>query len=195
MDKRCPGKTYHQGSCFTVDDLISLAEDYNKHHTSTINIKRNKKYLLQQLTRKMKQEYDCDDQTCWVEQKYVNREIKDSVFRPVGPKKQFQWMSTSNIDSVMSQYENKYNDFQFYGAVPYDFEDLEYLPTYKFDVKNILDNINRIGMVINLDTHDKNGSHWVALYINRKIKFTFLIHLLNLQENESPVLLKSFIMK
>ena len=71
----------------------------------------------------------------------------------------------------MKQYESKYKDFKFLGAVPYDFEDLSYLDTYNFDIEKVkAQGKNRIGMVVNLDTHDKDGSHWVAFYSNLKSK-------------------------
>jgi len=172
MDKKCaPHKKYNNGSCFTTNDLVEIASDFNKQFPhKKIQIKDDKKYLLKNLTTAMKQNYDCDDQTCWIKQSFIeNKEIKKYTFRPLGPTKKFQWMSTSNIEDVMKQYEKKYTDFEFYGAVPYDFEELEYLPTYKFNVKNLNSSKkNQIGMVVNLDTHDKSGSHWVGLYINRK---------------------------
>ena len=92
-----------------------------------------------------------------------NDDITKFTFRPNGPKGKFEWLSTSDINKVMKQYELKHKDFKFLGAVPYDFEDLPYLETYNFDINKIKSQgKNKIGMVINLDTHDKDGSHWVG---------------------------------
>jgi hypothetical protein len=172
MDKKCaPHKIYNDGSCFTVDDLIEITNDYNKiiPQQQKIVLKKNKKYLLQKLTAAMRSNYKCNEQTCWIRQSFIkNTNIKNYTFRPIGPDTQFKWTTTRNINDVMSQYEKKYKDFKFYGAVPYDFENLDFLPTYKFNIKNLnSSNENQIGMVINLDPHNKKGSHWVSLYINR----------------------------
>ena len=133
----------------------------------------------------MKEKYDCDNQVCWINTSFVknikNKDITHFTFRPKGPKGKYDWLSTSDIDRVMKQYESKYKDFKFLGAVPYDFEDLPYLETYKFDLNKLKSQgKNRVGMVVNLDTHDKDGSHWVAFYSNLKSnKYIFSIHLQN----------------
>ena len=64
----------------------------------------------------------------------------------------------------MLQYEKKYDDFKFFGAVPYDFEDLSFLEVSNVDFNNLKK--HRLGMVVNLDKHNMKGSHWVALYID-----------------------------
>ena len=90
-------------------------------------------------------------------------------------KNKYEWLSSIDIESVMKQYEGKYKDFKFIGPVPIDFD-------YKYEfgqcVVNELCNINienmlkkkiyKIGVVYNLDPHDKPGSHWVASYMDLK---------------------------
>ena len=178
MDKKCaPGKSFKNGSCFTIDNLIEIAENFNKTfpNKSFPIRKDDKKDLLRNLTGRMKEEYNCDNQVCWVNTSFVknikNNDITHFTFRPNGPKSKYEWLSRSDIDKVMTQYENKYKDFKFLGAVPYDFEDLSYLETFNFNIdKTRASGKNRIGMVVNLDTHDKGGSHWVAFYSDLKSK-------------------------
>ena len=94
-------------------------------------------------------------------------ELENNVFRPEGPQGKFDWLSTFDINYTLAQYENKYPDFKFLGAVPIDFNDLDYLPFAKLNFNEIAnDGKNRIGVVFNLDEHDKPGSHWVAFYAN-----------------------------
>ena len=68
------------------------------------------------------------------------------------------------------------------------------LDTYNFNIDKLKsDGKNRIGMVVNLDTHDKDGSHWVAFYSDLKSKKVyFLIHLQNNLEAELKNLQKNF---
>jgi hypothetical protein len=181
MDKKCaPGKNYTEGSCFNINELIEITKSYNKEHPSdSIELKRDKKFLLKQLTSRIKKNYNCNDQVCWVDTKVVkktnNKDILDLTFRPKGPNKPRGWLSTTDIDKVMTQYESQNKNFKFLGAVPYDFEDLRYLQTYNLNLDELKNQgITKIGMVINLDEHYKPGSHWVGLYSelnNKKIYY------------------------
>ena len=118
----------------------------------------------------------CNDEFCWTKQKFINndKEVLDE-FRPEMPSKwknnKNEWLTTLDIEAVMKQYEKKYNDFSFVGPVPIDF-DKQLHPG--FCVINELCNINlnrlknagknKLGIIFNLDPHDKPGSHWVAMY-------------------------------
>ena len=106
-----------------------------------------------------------------------NKDLQKFTFKPVGPNKQYDWLSTTNINDVIDQYENKYKNFMFLGAVPYDFQELRQLEMDEINFKDLEngllneehnkdEKIDQFGMVINLDPHDKPGSHWVSLYAN-----------------------------
>ena len=56
-----------------------------------------------------------------------NNNLEKYTFRPQGPKKKLDWLSTTNINDVIEQYEKNYKDFLFLGAVPYDFQELREL--------------------------------------------------------------------
>ena len=171
-DKCAPGKNFNEGSCFTVENLTEIAKAYNTAHPNKrFKIKKNKKYLLKNLTKKIKEDYNCNDEMCWLDTNLIkdmeNMEISHFTLRPNGPKKKYEWLSTTDINNVMIQYEQQYSDFKFLGAVPYDFEELTSLEVYNIDFQKLLDRgISRIGMVINLDEHYKSGSHWVGLFAN-----------------------------
>ncbi len=173
MDKCAPGKKYTEGTCFTLDNLKIMAEEYNRNHQDRINITDNKKQLLRELNKRFQKEYECnnDDQVCWVSSKLV-KNIKDEnihyTFRPKGPSKQYEWLSTRDIEGVMKQYEHNNKDFVFLGAMPSDFDELPIYGTTELDFSKLEDNTPKIGAVINLDTHNQPGSHWVALYANLK---------------------------
>lgn len=172
MNKCAPGKKYSNGSCFTIDSLIKIAKHYNKKHTDKIDIIQDKKYLLKELTNRMKNKYNCNDEVCWVDTKLVksinDEDILYDTFRPNGPKKQYEWLSTTDIEKVMYQYESKYPEFKFLGALPYDFEELPYYGIQNIDFNTLQDSTFKIGAVINLDEHNMPGSHWVALFTDLK---------------------------
>jgi hypothetical protein len=173
-DNKCaPTKDYKNGSCFTVDDLKKISIAYNLHldkgkvKGKKINISDNKKDLLKQLTKNL--ENVCDDQICWLKQDFIkkmdDKSILENTFRPNGPEGKFEWLNTLHINDVMSQYEDKYKDFKFFGAVPIDFDDLPFAGIRDIDYGELMDSgIKRIGFVFNLDEHWQSGSHWVALF-------------------------------
>jgi len=165
--KCAPSKKYEEGSCFTLDSLKLIAEKYNEINNNKINISDNKKEMVDELTKAFSK--SCDSQTCWLRQDIVknldNEDIKNNTFRPAGPSRKYDWLSTTNIDDVVEQYEKIYPDFVFLGAVPNDFEELPLLGLSNINFDDFVDSgKTKIGLVINLDTHDQSGSHWVGLY-------------------------------
>lgn len=171
MNNKCaPGKKYENGTCFTTENLINIAISLNKKNPKNqIKIIKDKKYLLKNITKNMKNMYNCRDQICWLNTDIVKKlnddEINFFTFRPDGPEKKTAWLSTSDINKVMYQYEKKYNNFKFFGAVPYDFGKLPFLDIYNINFNKLLEaKKNKIGLVINLDKHTEKGSHWVGLY-------------------------------
>jgi hypothetical protein len=169
-DKKCaPGKKYENNSCFTLDSLKIIAEEYNKKTNDKIKISNNKIELIEQFKDKFSS--SCSSQICWLRTKIVkninNDEIHKNTFRPEGPTTKYGWLSTTNINDVIDQYHNIHNDFLFLGTVPYDFQEISELglDNFNFDKVNS-DGKNKLGLVINLDESHQNGSHWVALYAN-----------------------------
>ena len=177
MNKCAPGKKYKDGSCFTEDQLRQILYKYNEYNNSNNDYSNySKSELVDFLKKKLAKV--CSDETCWIKidfMKELDKTILEETFKPDGPIKKYEWLSTTHINDVLKQYQNLYKEFLFLGAVPYDFEDLEILglDTLNFD-DLINNNKTKIGLVINLDNHDQNGSHWVALYfdlINYQIYF------------------------
>ena len=174
-DNKCaPTKKYSDGSCFTLEDLKKISIAFNIHldngkvKGSKINITDNKKKLLKQLTKNL--ENVCNDQICWLKQEFINKMNDKNIlntFRPDGPEGKFEWLNTLHINDVMSQYEDKYNDFKFFGAVPIDFDDLPFVGIREINYDDLYNSgIKKIGFVFNLDEHWQSGSHWVALFSN-----------------------------
>lgn len=182
-DQRCaPSNKYDNRSCFNLTSLIKMAKAYNKQNNDKIllyekyetkNPVKYKRYLLKSFKKRLT---TCDNQRCWLDQKFTNgftNSEKDMIlgntFRPDGPKGRFEWLNTLHIDEVMGQYETVHKDFKFLGAVPMDFDDLPDLGIKNLDFGKLeKEGICKIGVVFNLDEHYKSGSHWVGLYCDLK---------------------------
>lgn len=171
INKKCaPNKIYKDGSCMPIESLIKIAKKWNIKNKDKINIIEDKQYLVNELDSKLQNK--CSNQLCWLRLDLVkeledNEDLLNNTFRPLGPKGKYDWLSTTDIDNVIAQYQEKYPEFLFLGAVPYDFEDLKFLGLSNLNFKELEEeNKYKIGMVINLDEHYKGGSHWVALYTN-----------------------------
>jgi hypothetical protein len=190
LDSCSPSNKNNSTTCFDLDSLIKIAKGWNlKNPENKINITKYKTrhQLWSEIDKRLNQK--CDSEWCWIEQEFVKRlgskELK-SIFRPKMPrswkKNKYEWLNTTDIETVMKQYEKKYSDFKFIGPVPIDF-DYEYSvgqcivnELCNLKIKNLLKNkISRVGIIYNLDPHDKPGSHWVAMYmdLNKKKVYYF----------------------
>ena len=88
------------------------------------------------------------------------------------------WLDSTNIEMVMKQYEEANPHFEFMGPFPIDFAAPD--PYQKGGSQRCLiremcslrviealkNGITSIGIIYNLDPHFKDGSHWVANYID-----------------------------
>jgi len=182
-DKKCaPSKIYSNGSCFTLKQLKHISKTYNKLLDDDnilskkikkikINLKNDKKYLVKELTNRL--ENVCDNQICWLKQSFIrktdNIDIYNNTFKPEGPQGKFEWLNTLHIDNVMKQYEKKYTDFKYFGAVPIDFDKI--YSKFKINFNDLLDrNIHKLGFIFNLDESWQSGSHWVSMFSDLKKK-------------------------
>jgi len=174
-------------TCFAIDQLVEIAKAYNRHVTKTkldpvskqkydganlIKIKSDKTYLLSELKKRF--DNICHgDEYCMTQQSFMNEivgEIRDDItnntFRTKGPDNSKEWLSTVDIDNIMSQYENIYPNFKFFGAVPLNCDELPFCSLYKLDFGNYIKNkFVDLAIIFNLDKYGQPGSHWVALFI------------------------------
>lgn len=199
-DKRCaPHLNFEDLSCIPLDMLVSMANTYNDENDKkiklsntlrTLNPSKYKKYLLKEFSQKFKK--ICDSQRCWLEQEFVELMNNDDriylmeyTFRPKGPQGKFEWLNTFNINDCMKQYEMKYKDFKFLGAVPIDFDDLPVLGIKDINCKDcIKQNKSKLGIIFNLDKHNESGSHWVSLFIDIEKGFIFFSDSYGIQPHE-----------
>jgi hypothetical protein len=70
---------------------------------------------------------------------------------------------------LVQQHQKIHKDFLFLGAVPLDFDDLPVLGISNLNFEDLeKQGKSKIGLVINLDEHWKDGSHWVGLFSDFK---------------------------
>jgi len=166
----------------TDNDLITGGQNRKKknntfeHNKDIKNIAfKSKTQLWNELDKVIKSYYNCNSEMCWATLPFISkRKSLLSRFRPMQPKTwkkdRHKWLTTTDIENVLYQYEKQHNDFKFLGVSSVDYD-------YKFGNKCVSedicrlnlkklydDGIRKIGIVFNLDKHDESGSHWVALY-------------------------------
>lgn len=112
------------------------------------------------------------------EKRQASDNVRQAALRPERPStwkhNPRQWLSTTEIDAVMQQYQEKYKSFVYFGAHPRDFglrgAQASCVPgapiqLCSFDLERFLASGKReFGVVFNLDTRWQRGSHWVAVY-------------------------------
>lgn len=182
-----PGKYDKQAdTCFTLNELIQMASAYNRFvtkiqfnptsktvlpHADLMIIKPDKIYLLQQL--KIRFQNICNTEICLTEQAFMNdivKEMRETIvndtFRKTGPQNSIEWLNTLDINNIMHQYTQLYPHFVFMGAVPSDCHQLSACVLASLDFQSLSDKKNdQVGIIYNLDKHNKPGSHWVAVYL------------------------------
>lgn len=181
-DRKCaPHLNFENGSCIPLNVLVKLADAFNIHCQETqtdtpitiydglelLHPDEYKRYLLYEIGQRFKgAQHDWIKHTCV---KYLENtdktDLEQHIFRPTGPNGKFEWLSTYDINYALAQYEKKYDDFKFLGAVPIDFAELDDLPFKTLNLNELYKKgIKRIGVIFNLDEHYKSGSHWVSLF-------------------------------
>ena len=177
--KTCSPKVRQNYSptCYSKDELIRIAKNYNKTHTTDkIRLNSNKSELWKDI--KNKNFNICkNNEFCWLKQNYmeINTGLENK-FRPEKPKDWEQienkWLNTYDILNVMEQYEDKYNSFKMIGVFPIDFktkiEGTCVSPIMcQLNLKDLIKKKKKkLGFVFNLDKHYESGSHWTSMFIN-----------------------------
>jgi len=192
MSVQCrPGNQGSEATCLPSASIRKLVKTWNKTHKNKIRVggartaknkgKKNKTQALWSALRDaMAKKYSCDNEYCAVKKLAPTKDAKQMLtfFKPERPtawdKDPKQWLDTENIELVMKQYEAAYPHFAFLGAVPLDFDTT--VPEWGQCVSEEMCKLNLeqsmkqgktdLGVIFNLDPHDKPGSHWVCAYVN-----------------------------
>ena len=167
-------------TCYTDNDLQKLRNMWNARHADkkiTTNDSKEIWDLLKNYYAKI-----CNKESCWVRQMTkgtkMEKELLES-FSPVSPiewkKNPKEWISSIDIIEVMNQYEKTYKCFDFLGPSPIDYDthklygECVWEELCHFSLADQIKNgKNKIGVIFNTDPHDKDGEHWISLFINIK---------------------------
>ena len=177
-----PQKKNNNISCLDKKLILKIAKILNKNDYN-IDLKNNINKIYNDISKILKKYGKCDLEKCWREINLIitNLSIKDiknlnNSFKPDKPlswkKEHNTWLTNLDIDNVLKQYNNKYDDYYYHGAIPVDF-DIEVNGSClldnlcDFDI-NELNNSGKkkVSMVFNTDPHNKSGEHWISLYID-----------------------------
>ena len=172
-------------SCLSDRSLHHLKELWNSRHPDAKITTTEPKAIWTFLAHAMRE--TCNRESCWLKQKFVegklDHELKDA-YSPVSPKswekKPNTWLTSTDIMKVMRQYEKAYHCFEFMGPSPIDFDtrflykECVWEELCKFNLaEQIARGKTKIGMIFNTDTHDKDGSHWISMFVNIKKRHIF----------------------
>jgi len=153
-------------TCFDRAALLRIISNYNqKYPQQKITYPRTAtNQVLWNLIRGGMSERCGDNEWCWLDQDFLKKDdVIQHYYKPPKPDLPRKWLSTSDIDDVLHQYEDKYSDFVFMGTVPLDFD--EVINEYK-NMNLCLSRYKKYGFVFNLDPHDRKGSHWVSMFMD-----------------------------
>ena len=156
---------------------------WNQTHSKNKKITAKKPKQIHSTLHRYLHEKCNDNELCWLSQKqHFNNQPIAKLFKhnfaPMSPKSwkqnDHEWLYDSDILNVMRSFEEAYPCFAFIEPTSIDFD--KYLPQQKSCVLDELCHFslasfikkkkNKIGMIINTDTHDQPGKHWISLFIN-----------------------------
>lgn len=167
------------GSCFKRDQLLELAEAWNRSHPDrpiTGLAKKTKAALWQDLNARMAGL--CSGavaEVCWANRLAPFSKTVAPALRPRKPvdweDNPYEWLTNYDIEAVMKQYaEDPKQRYQFTGVFPIDFQTAKsgfgqclYQQICNIQLKNL--KVPYVGMITNLDRHNQSGSHWTSLFM------------------------------
>lgn len=169
-------------TCYTYEALLDIAKAYNTSapYDDRIKIVKGKKQLWKEIKDKMDRMSDCEGEWCWVKQPIVKnidekkRKNIEMLFKPPIPKGKYDWLSTEDIDNVINQYTELHPEFYFLGTWPMDFAKLSTKFSTFDPIKLQSIGKTKSALVLNEDTSNQPGSHWVGLFIDipkREVNF------------------------
>lgn len=180
-------------TCLSTGSIQRLVRTWNRTQKNKVSLRRNNTSrrnnkttdaatLWQSLRDAMAKKYKCDTEYCAVK-KLADKKDQPALLKQFKPDRPTewdsnpkQWLDTEQIETVMKQYEDGFPEFAFLGAVPLDFDTT--VPEWGQCVSEEMCKLNlaqsarkgktKLGVIFNLDPHDKPGSHWVAAYVDSK---------------------------
>ncbi len=182
MSHCAPGRKAAEWTCFRYDELKSLVDAWN--HTSPgrewpISLGKGSG---DRATRKLWSElhdrfepFCGENESCWLDNTDIRRNLRSLspelydaiiffVLKPKGTRGSDDWLSTIEIDRVLLQYEEIFQEeFRYIGCKPSDFFHL-HPEEFPFDE---ISGFPKSALIFNLDASHQQGSHWVAIFFDK----------------------------
>lgn len=166
-------------TCYTKPALEKMKNIWNARHPD-VKISADRPYPIWMALRK-NMKSSCDKESCWLKKNWVREKMDKkhllTTFATPQPnewkRKPTEWLTSVDIMGVMKQLEVGNKQFSFIGPSPIDFDEHElygecvWEELCKFNLNSEMKKGKTdIGIIFNLDPHDKPGSHWVAMYVS-----------------------------
>lgn len=168
-------------TCYSKKGLHKIKTIWNTKHRDRKILSNQPRNIWKALQYIFKE--SCNRESCWIKQKCISENIdmdlKKFTFAPKAPdswkENPTEWLTSTDIIEVMKQYEKKHLNFDFIGPSPIDFDkhlaygECVWEELCEFSLaKSISEGKTQIGIIFNLDKHNQEGSHWIAMYIDTK---------------------------
>lgn len=167
-----------KGTCYGEAGLAALRTKWNLRHPDDKIASDDPQAVWKALRERLRAA--CKTEACWLRQEFA-RDLPEAVasytFAPPAPAEwrtaPSTWLTSDEITAVMKQYEHHHPSFAFLGPSPIDFDkrlafnQCVWADLCAFDAnQSMSEGHTQVGIVFNLDSHDLEGSHWVALYLD-----------------------------
>ena len=175
-----PKALNNNNSCLNNKLILKLANILNNNPNCNINVDESTD-LYKDICNNIKNISKCNSEYCWltisdIVNNLTNSEIKEfkESFRPSMPKEwkdNFnEWLSTTDINKVLLQYEEANPEFEYLGAHPIDAHKCSVSDEVcSIDIIDLLNkNKTKVGIVFNTDDSTGEGEHWVSFYVDLK---------------------------
>ena len=175
----------NDGTCYSAKTLLQLREMYNQKFPGRPIQSTDPHEIYAALRRSFAGK--CHRETCFVKMLSSDRHVRGKMleeFAPPAPSEWADnpqaWLSSDDLQRAGRQMQNAHPEFLFLGPSPSDYDfmlsktECVWPELCKFQLADaIRDGKTKIGCVFNIDTHELDGSHWTALYIDVKKRSIF----------------------
>lgn len=174
-------------TCFTLPELQVMVKAWNqtklgKHHpivlgdANNYNTEDEVKYAVWSQINERFSPFCGNNEACWLDSKELGQALKKIspemydvinyfTLKPKGTNGKHAWLSTTEIEYVMKQFEHYFPAFRFIGCIPSDY----YILNPRKFPTDILDHSKYSAIVFNQDESHQKGSHWVAIFFENKL--------------------------
>ena len=118
----------HSMTCYSNKKLFRMRNYWNVRHPDNKIMSKDPHTIWKHLKNNMS--HVCNTEQCWLKQKFIQQsgdnDLLNYTFTPESPstwnKNPNEWLTSTDIENVMRQYERAYPCFQFLGPSPIDFD-------------------------------------------------------------------------